>query len=216
MLIYWIASIKILLFESSYFLFLVWLFKKWIIPWDADSFHLLFTSLRLHIWGSATKSSPGHLIYFWDDSASSNYAFSHELSKTCWILYVNRYDIQTGIHDTYEDCVSVMRLYKRMRAQEHRTEEGLGRSPSFSVDDTAFDPWRMYSSCKHNGFWDWSMEELKEMSPDELYKISRSGYQCWCLDSKRISDSSEGSLDHIWFSWRWRSLWVIHRQQEIG
>lgn len=97
----------------------------------------------------------------------------------------HRYNIQTGRHDPYEDCVSVMRLYKRIRAQEHQGEEGLERSPSLSVDEAAFDSWRLYKSCKHNGFWDWTMEELKEMFPDELYKISRSNYQCWCLDLKR-------------------------------
>ncbi|PKI74306.1 hypothetical protein CRG98_005282 [Punica granatum] len=106
----------------------------------------------------------------------------------CYPDHLLRYDIQMGVHDPYEDCVSVMRIYKRMRAQEHPSEQGHGRSPSVSVNDDIYDPWRLITSHKHNPFWDWSMQELVEMSPDELYKISRSNYQCWCLDLNRTTD----------------------------
>ncbi|KAJ8898688.1 hypothetical protein K2173_004722 [Erythroxylum novogranatense] len=75
------------------------------------------------------------------------------------------YDIQKGIHDPYEDCVSVMRLYKRLCAQDHQMD-GNGTE----IFDYSFDLW------KH--------EELQKMTPDELYKISKLDYICWCSDSK--------------------------------
>ncbi|KAJ9187674.1 hypothetical protein P3X46_003101 [Hevea brasiliensis] len=75
------------------------------------------------------------------------------------------YDIQTGVHDPYEDCVSVMRLYKRMRGQNHQVE-GSG----------------IESIC--DGFDFWKPKELEKMTPEELYEISRSNYRCWCLDLK--------------------------------
>ncbi|OAY49663.1 uncharacterized protein LOC110614820 isoform X2 [Manihot esculenta] len=75
------------------------------------------------------------------------------------------YNIQTGVHDPYEDCVSVMRLYKRMRAQNHHVE-GSG----------------IQSIC--GGFDFWKPKELEKMTPEKLYEISRSNYRCWCLDLK--------------------------------
>lgn len=74
------------------------------------------------------------------------------------------YDIQTGEHDPYVDCVSAMRLYKRMRAQDHQVK-GIGTPNSDS------------------GFESQKAEELENMTPDELYQISKSDYKCWCLDS---------------------------------
>ncbi|CAK9151036.1 unnamed protein product [Ilex paraguariensis] len=77
------------------------------------------------------------------------------------------YDIQLGVHDPYEDCVSVMRLYKRMCAQDHQVGE-IGAS----------------MAAQHTNSIDyWSSKDLEKMGPDELFEISRSNYRCWCLDS---------------------------------
>ncbi|KAG5251979.1 RNA exonuclease [Salix suchowensis] len=78
------------------------------------------------------------------------------------------YNIQTGEHDPYVDCVSVMRLYKRMRAQDHQVN-GIGTPNSDS------------------GFESQKAEELENMTPDELYQLSKSNYKCWCLDSKKAA-----------------------------
>ncbi|KAK6260127.1 hypothetical protein SCA6_014601 [Theobroma cacao] len=79
------------------------------------------------------------------------------------------YDIQSGIHDPYEDCISVMRLYKRMRGQDHQVE-GLGNERA------------------NSGFDSIRSTELEKLTPDELYEISISDYKCWCLDlSKECS-----------------------------
>ncbi|KAL5716433.1 hypothetical protein ACHQM5_018122 [Ranunculus cassubicifolius] len=82
------------------------------------------------------------------------------------------YEIQTGFHDPYEDCVAAMRIYKRMRAQNHPVEEHttpvIGQQSKGS--STIFD----------------SMQpgELEKMSSDDLFKISRPNYRCWCLDTR--------------------------------
>ncbi|KAL7583933.1 uncharacterized protein LOC111886401 [Lactuca sativa] len=76
------------------------------------------------------------------------------------------YDIRSGSHDTFQDCVSVMRLYKRMRSQEHQDEE------TAKQNHLNFDARK---SKDH---------DLQNMSPDELFRISTSNYQCWCLDSQ--------------------------------
>ncbi|XP_019265585.1 PREDICTED: RNA exonuclease 4 isoform X1 [Nicotiana attenuata] len=71
------------------------------------------------------------------------------------------YDIQVGFHDPYQDSVSVMRLYKRIRSQDHPMEETTrvpNSSPSFS---SISDPWK---SMTH-----------EKMTPN---------YRCWCLDSR--------------------------------
>ncbi|KAI3979887.1 hypothetical protein MKX01_042541, partial [Papaver californicum] len=46
------------------------------------------------------------------------------------------YDIQSGTHDPYEDCVATMRLYKRMRAQAHPAEASTPKfsSPTNNLD----------------------------------------------------------------------------------
>ncbi|XP_054825147.1 uncharacterized protein LOC129322787 [Prosopis cineraria] len=77
------------------------------------------------------------------------------------------YDIQTGTHDPYEDCVSVMRLYKRIRSQVH-TEENLGTFTSSNVTGNS-DYWKS--------------KELENSTADELFAMSKSDYRCWCLDS---------------------------------
>ncbi|XP_012490517.1 RNA exonuclease 4 isoform X1 [Gossypium raimondii] len=79
------------------------------------------------------------------------------------------YNIQSGIHDPYEDCISVMRLYKRMRGQDHRQVFRLG-------DEKA-----------NSGFDSFRSMELEKKAPDELYEISTSDYKCWCLDLTKIA-----------------------------
>ncbi|KAL1345082.1 hypothetical protein HN51_018874 [Arachis hypogaea] len=76
------------------------------------------------------------------------------------------YDIQSGAHDPYEDCISVMRLYKRIRGQIHK-EEGYGTLTSNNNIGE--------SDC-------WQSEKVSNLTPDELYAMSRSDYRCWCLD----------------------------------
>lgn len=76
------------------------------------------------------------------------------------------YDIRLGTHDIFQDCVSVMRLYKRMLSQEHEDE----KTGNDAVENHTFDTL--------------TSKELEDMSPDELFQISKSNYQCWCLDSR--------------------------------
>ncbi|KAL2556818.1 Exonuclease family protein [Forsythia ovata] len=83
------------------------------------------------------------------------------------------YDIQSGVHDPYEDCVSAMRLYKRMRSQDHQTR-GMGMLLAAQSTST-------------NTFDSWKSKELENMTPDELFEISKSNYKCWCLDSGHLS-----------------------------
>ncbi|XVF80501.1 hypothetical protein PTKIN_Ptkin15bG0078800 [Pterospermum kingtungense] len=83
-----------------------------------------------------------------------------------------RYDIQSGIHDPYEDCISVMRLYKRMCGQEHQVERFGDKKANIGFDSTR-------------------SSELDKMTPEELYEISVSDYKCWCLDLRK--DCSPGS-----------------------
>lgn len=78
------------------------------------------------------------------------------------------YDIQTGIQDPYEDCVSTMRLYMRMISQSHRMEDY-----PLATDQQ-----------NRNNFAQWRQSELERMVPQEMLEISRSDYYCWCLDSK--------------------------------
>ncbi|KAL4205444.1 hypothetical protein AMTRI_Chr01g137340 [Amborella trichopoda] len=73
------------------------------------------------------------------------------------------YEIQSGVHDPYEDCVAVMRLYKRMRSQPHKAEE----------------------CTTYNPFLGFTQKELESMTSDELLDISRTDYYCWCLDAVR-------------------------------
>lgn len=80
------------------------------------------------------------------------------------------YDIQVGFHDPYQDSVSIMRLYKRIRSQDHPTEGTIRVSSSHLSFSSSSDPWK---SMAH-----------ETMAPDELLEISRSNYKCWCLDSR--------------------------------
>ncbi|KAL1538574.1 hypothetical protein AAHA92_27302 [Salvia divinorum] len=78
------------------------------------------------------------------------------------------YDIQNGVQDPYEDCVATMRLYKRMRSQDHRVE-----SYPLASDQQ-----------NRNNFASWRQAELERTSPERMLDMSRSDYYCWCLDSK--------------------------------
>ncbi|XP_076904503.1 RNA exonuclease 4-like [Bidens hawaiensis] len=77
------------------------------------------------------------------------------------------YDIRLGTQDPFQDCVSVMRLYKRMRSQEHQDDK---TAASCTKENLIFD-------CR-------TPNDLENMSPDELFQISTPNYQCWCLDSR--------------------------------
>ncbi|KAF5455082.1 hypothetical protein F2P56_024695 [Juglans regia] len=82
------------------------------------------------------------------------------------------YDIQAGVHDPYEDCVSVMRLYKRMRSLNHQ-QDGI------EISTAAY-----HSQNTISNYGSFKAEELEQMTADELYEISQPNYRCWCLDSK--------------------------------
>ncbi|KAF3488394.1 hypothetical protein F2Q69_00052651, partial [Brassica cretica] len=75
------------------------------------------------------------------------------------------YEIQCGKHDPYEDCVSAMRLYKRMRDQQHGKAEKEEKE-------------------KGNGLNSWKQSDLEKLTPEELYHNSTSEYPCWCLDGR--------------------------------
>lgn len=86
------------------------------------------------------------------------------------------------MHDPYEDCVSVMRLYKRMRSQYH-PEAGFGTA---IVNHNTQSFGSGFDSCK--------LRELENMAPDELYKLSKPNYRCWCLDSRRALQAENTDL----------------------
>ncbi|URD85280.1 hypothetical protein MUK42_28002 [Musa troglodytarum] len=75
------------------------------------------------------------------------------------------YDIQTGTQDPYEDCVAAMRLYIRMRSQNHPRDYASGCGEN------------------RNNYPAWRQRELEKMTPDALLELSASDYYCWCLDS---------------------------------
>nr|CAB3472549.1 unnamed protein product [Digitaria exilis] len=78
------------------------------------------------------------------------------------------YHIQTGHQHPYEDCVAAMRLYHRMRRQEHAKGGGDDADVPAASAEQAFPAWRQ--------------RELERMTPDELLRLSRPDYHCWCLD----------------------------------
>ncbi|KAG6492504.1 hypothetical protein ZIOFF_047467 [Zingiber officinale] len=79
--------------------------------------------------------------------------------------FLIRYEIQTGIQDPYEDCVSAMRLYVKMRSQKHDRDYSSGSGES------------------RNSYPAWRQKELEKMTPEALLELSVSDYYCWCLDS---------------------------------
>ncbi|XP_055813315.1 uncharacterized protein LOC129882853 isoform X2 [Solanum dulcamara] len=110
------------------------------------------------------------------DGGRAKVLVGHNLEKHLDCLKMNypdhllRYDIQVGFHDPYQDSMSVMRLYKRIRAQDHPMEGTIkvSNSPALSFSSSS-DPWKSKSH--------------ESMTPNELLEISRSNYKCWCLDS---------------------------------
>ncbi|CAO2204965.1 unnamed protein product [Urochloa humidicola] len=78
------------------------------------------------------------------------------------------YGIQTGHQHPYEDCVAAMRLYQRMRGQEHPRTGGGGGGGGDGDEPAAFPAWRQ--------------RELERMTPEELLRLSTPDYRCWCLD----------------------------------
>ncbi|KAB2608423.1 RNA exonuclease 4 [Pyrus ussuriensis x Pyrus communis] len=78
--------------------------------------------------------------------------------------------IQSGLHDLYVDCVSVMRLYKRFRALDYAREG----NQALVVTTCAKDVLESFESLKTT--------KLEEMAVNDLYEISTPKYRCWCLD----------------------------------
>ena len=77
------------------------------------------------------------------------------------------------MHDPYEDCVAVMRLYKRFRALDHQME---GTVASLATK---------YSNDIHVNFDICKSEQLEKMTPDELFDLSKPNYKCWCVDTRQ-------------------------------
>ncbi|KAL2942589.1 RNA exonuclease 4 [Bienertia sinuspersici] len=102
------------------------------------------------------------LIMTYPDHLIRDTAKYHPLMKTNMVSHSLKYltkmylgyDIQMGVHDPYEDCVSVMRLYR----------ECVAKIISKTLSEHAY-------------------LDLEKLTPDELYEMSRSKYHCWCLDS---------------------------------
>ncbi|CAD6239253.1 unnamed protein product [Miscanthus lutarioriparius] len=78
------------------------------------------------------------------------------------------YEIQTGRQHPFEDCVAAMRLYRRMRGQQHPRGGRDADAPAATADQ-AFPAWRQ--------------RELERMTPEELLRLSTPDYHCWCLDA---------------------------------
>ncbi|XP_057800795.1 uncharacterized protein LOC131016183 isoform X2 [Salvia miltiorrhiza] len=78
-----------------------------------------------------------------------------------------RYHMQSELHDPYQNCVSAMRLYKRLRSQKHPTKAK-----------------ELLLTCRNrtNGYDSFKYKEIESMSANELFDISKSNYRCWCLD----------------------------------
>jgi DNA polymerase III epsilon subunit-like protein len=82
------------------------------------------------------------------------------------------YDIQTGHQHPFEDCLAAMRLYRRMRGQQHPKGSGDADAPAASANQA---------------FPAWSQRELERMTPEEhrllLLSTPDYHYHCWCLDA---------------------------------
>ncbi|KAG0483510.1 hypothetical protein HPP92_011594 [Vanilla planifolia] len=94
---------------------------------------------------------------------------SHSL-KYLTKMYLG-YQIQSGVHDPFEDCVATLRLYKRLRMQEHHDVERLAEDDIPEFFDTKT---RNIDLMKG--------DELLKKSANELLEMSTSNYRCWCLD----------------------------------
>ncbi|KMZ62741.1 hypothetical protein ZOSMA_44G01440 [Zostera marina] len=82
------------------------------------------------------------------------------------------YEIQTGIHDPYEDCVASLRIYKRMRDQLHKIETGYKLNSRYNSDN----------HNSNNAFF--TQLCLEEKSPDALLEMSWFGLQVLVLGYK--------------------------------
>lgn len=89
-------------------------------------------------------------------------------------IFFHSYEIQTGIHDPYEDCVASLRIYKRMRDQLHKIETGYKLNSRYNSDN----------HNSNNAFFTQNYNSLEEKSPDALLEMSGLDYRCWCLDTK--------------------------------
>ncbi|KAI5356189.1 hypothetical protein L3X38_009084 [Prunus dulcis] len=95
----------------------------------------------------------------------------HPVMQTNLVSHPLKYDIQSGFHDPYEDCVSAMRLYKRFRGLDQQKEGNVASLATMRAKDIP-------------GSFDlWETDKLEKMTLDELYEMSRPNYKCWCLDS---------------------------------
>ncbi|XP_057459089.1 uncharacterized protein LOC130749733 [Lotus japonicus] len=138
---------------------------------------------KVRLDGGKARLLVGHALAHDLDCLKMNYpdhmlrdtAMYRPLMKTNFVShslkYLTRtylgYDIQLGTHDPYEDSISAMRLYKRMRGQNHQ-EKNCGT---------------LTSSNNFVGMSDgWKSKELDNLTPDELFDMSKSDYKCWCLD----------------------------------
>ncbi|KAK9280795.1 hypothetical protein L1049_003684 [Liquidambar formosana] len=125
------------------------------------------------------------------DGGKARLLVGHDLEHDLDCLRMNypdhllRYDIQSGVHDPYEDCVSAMRLYKRMRSQDHQVEGSGTNTDTYHTQSFI----SVFDSRKPR--------ELEKMTPDELYEISRSCYRCWCLDSRQVLQQNA----NLWRAW---------------
>ncbi|KAH7654812.1 Exoribonuclease II protein [Dioscorea alata] len=84
------------------------------------------------------------------------------------------YEIQTGIHHPYEDCVAALRIYKKMRSLSHPNK-------CFSLPNYGKDFLDANSSTSFDSL---TKRELMNLSPDALLEMSLPNYKCWCLDAK--------------------------------
>ncbi|XP_047977599.1 RNA exonuclease 4 isoform X3 [Salvia hispanica] len=77
------------------------------------------------------------------------------------------YHMQSEMHDPYQNCVSAMRLYTRLRSQKHQTKAN-----------------ELLATCRKltKGYDSLTYKEIEGMSSNELFDVSKSNYKCWCLD----------------------------------
>lgn len=94
-----------------------------------------------------------------------------KLSNSLRFLTLNYlgYEIQTGHQHPFEDCVAAMRLYRRMRGQQHHPRADA-HAPAPAADD-------------QQPFPSWRQRELERMTPEDLLRLSTPDYHCWCLDA---------------------------------
>ncbi|PQQ16831.1 mediator of RNA polymerase II transcription subunit 33B [Prunus yedoensis var. nudiflora] len=133
------------------------------------------------LYNGKTKLLVGHSLENDLDCLRINYpdyllrdtANYHPLMKTNLVShplkYLTRtylgYDIQSGFHDPYEDCVSAMRLYKRFCALDHQKEGNVASLAMLCAKDIP------------GSFDSWETDKLEKMTLHELYEMSRPNYK---------------------------------------